>query len=139
MYGVMRMSARRGNQPTTLCDAAATTRPLFTMLGESEGVFKDWGVRAPVRIAAELLSAAQVDRREVTCIAHQASSYLLQAWRRGLEPVQFEDTIATLGNMTLASIPVTLCVRADALRTRYVLLLGLGLGIHAGACLLERC
>lgn len=138
LYGVMRMSPRRGNSPTTLTDPAATTRPLFNMLHESETVFREWGVRVPPKIASELLATAGADRRQVTCIAHQASGYLLDAWRSVLAPVVFEDTIASLGNMTLASIPVTLSVRAPTIRTRFVLLLGLGLGIHASACLLER-
>jgi 3-oxoacyl-[acyl-carrier-protein] synthase-3 len=138
MYGVMRMSPRKGDEPTTLTDADATTRSLFNMLRDSEVVFRDWGVRVPPRIATDLLSAAGVERHEVTCIAHQASGYLLEAWQSALAPVHFEDTMASLGNMTLASLPVTLCLKAPALRTRFVLLLGLGLGIHVSACLLEQ-
>jgi 3-oxoacyl-[acyl-carrier-protein] synthase-3 len=137
MYGVMRMSPRKGDDPTTLTDVGATTRPVFNMLRESEAVFRQWGVEAPPRIARELLSRLHVDPRDVTCVAHQASSFLLDAWQRALEPVRIEHTISTLGNMTLASIPVTLCLCAPTLRTRYVLLLGLGLGIHASALLLE--
>lgn len=138
LYGAMRLCPRRQEEPTTLADVAATTRPLFNMLAESERVFRDWGVRAPPQLAADLLTACGVDRHEVTCIAHQASGHLLDAWRVALAPVKFVDTIATLGNMTLASIPVTLSLRAAALQTRFVLFLGLGLGIHASTCLFER-
>jgi 3-oxoacyl-[acyl-carrier-protein] synthase III len=138
MYGVMRLAPRKGDIPTSSRDGGATTPPLFNMLRESEGVFRDWGVGVPPRVARELLDAASVGFNEVTCIAHQASSYLLDAWRSALAPIQFEDTLQSLGNMTLASLPVTLCLKAPTIRTRFVLLLGLGLGIHTSACLLER-
>jgi 3-oxoacyl-[acyl-carrier-protein] synthase III len=138
MYGVMRLAPRRGAIPTSSIDSEATTRPLFNMLDESEGVFREWGTNTPPRLAQELVDAAGINPKEVTCIGHQASKYLLDEWRRALSPMCFEDTLQSLGNMTLASIPVTLHLRAPVIQTRFVMLLGLGLGIHASVCLLER-
>lgn len=138
MYGVMRLAPRKAEYPTSLTDPGATTRPLFNMLRESEAVFRDWGVNAPPQIALRLVRAAGVDPEQVTCFTHQASAYLIEAWRQALAPMQVQDTIKELGNMTLASIPVTLSLKARNVETRYVLLLGLGLGVHASACLLHR-
>jgi 3-oxoacyl-[acyl-carrier-protein] synthase-3 len=139
LYGAMRLTSRKGIHPTTLLDPEATTRPLFNMLSESERTFRQWGTEAPVRLVRELIGAAGISQTDVTCIGHQASEYLLQIWRRELLPMRFEDTLHALGNMTLASIPVTLGLRAPHIETRYVVLASLGLGIHASACLLERC
>ncbi|HEX2736352.1 MAG TPA: 3-oxoacyl-[acyl-carrier-protein] synthase III C-terminal domain-containing protein [Polyangiaceae bacterium] len=132
-YGSMRLGLRQEAWPSSL-----PIRPLFTMLPESAEVFRQWGVSAPPELVQRLLQATTVRPSEVTCIAHQASRYLLDAWQTALRPMRFLDSLSSLGNMTLASIPVTLSLFAHRIETPYVLLLGLGLGIHAKACLLSR-
>jgi 3-oxoacyl-[acyl-carrier-protein] synthase-3 len=138
LYALMRLAPRAGDEPVTQQHAGLISRPLFNMLPESETLFREFGLEAPPRLARQILASCRVSLSDTTVIGHQATSLLLDAWRERLYPATLLDTLKSDGNMTLASIPFTLKRFAPQLQTRFVLLLGLGLGIHASACLLER-
>ena len=130
LAGIMRMtqSAERVLGPA-IC---------FVMELEANELFRSWGRTAPCQLVEGLLKRHGIPSAEVTLIAHQATRYLLDHWRERLKPGEMLDTLSDFGNMTLASTLVTLSVKQADISTRYVVLLGLGLGIHAGAVLLER-
>jgi 3-oxoacyl-[acyl-carrier-protein] synthase-3 len=118
----------------------AFTRSLFFMSSSSDNVFKQWGVNQPPALVKCLLETYSVPSDQYTLIAHQASTVLINAWKQilGLPDNHYLNTIERFGNMTLASIPVTLSYFYDQIETDYLVLLGLGLGIHTTAILLQR-
>lgn len=63
---------------------------------------------------------------------------LLKSWSSKLETGPALSTITDFGNMTVASIAVTLAAREEDITTPYVMLLALGLDLHAHAVLLQR-
>ncbi len=94
------------------------------------------GLRAP-DVVVRLLEETDTDPAGVTLIPHQASDALFNAWKPKIGSLRRIDTLATFGNMTLASIPVTLAARRKDIGD-YVVLFGLGVQLHASAVLLER-
>lgn len=118
----------------------AFTRPLFFMEPSSEEMFKQWGMQQPPALVQRLLEAYGIAGDRYTLIAHQASTVLIEAWKKALElpDRRYLNTIERFGNMTLVSIPVTLSYLYSQIETEYVVLLGLGLGIHTAAVLLQR-
>lgn len=118
----------------------AFTRALFFMNGSSDHVFERWGEEQPPALVRRLLKAYQVSEDSYTLIAHQASTVLIEAWktRLKLSDTHYLNTIQSFGNMTLASIPVTLAHLYNQIETDYLVLLGMGLGIHTTAVLLQK-
>ncbi len=137
LYGTLRMTPHRGSRPATQQAPGELTAPAFHMSEESHRHFLSWGTREPGELGAELLRRHGVPSKQVTLMGHQASRLLLDAWADRIAPHAVSDTLEELGNMTLASLPVTLSVRLGEVQTPYLLLVGLGLGVHVQACLLE--
>ncbi|MEE4110791.1 MAG: hypothetical protein V2I24_15680 [Halieaceae bacterium] len=138
-YGAMSMSLRSLAPP---CDGARlglNTKPVFN-LGKILGVkaFSEFGKKAPPKLVNRMLSKHRIDPCEVTVISHQASSVLLNAWREGIEPAAWLDTLEEFGNLTLASVGVTFAHRYDEIKTPYLVLLGIGVQQETSALLLKR-
>jgi 3-oxoacyl-[acyl-carrier-protein] synthase III len=100
--------------------------------------FKSFGGAAAPIPAQMVLARQGLSGRDVTLIGHQASSVLLDAWGAAIKGVKVVSTIENFGNMTVASIAVTLAACEAEIVTPYVLLLALGLDMHAHAVLLRR-
>jgi 3-oxoacyl-[acyl-carrier-protein] synthase-3 len=112
--------------------------PYFHMTKDGVEDFKTFGGEAAPGPAKMLLKRQGLKGGEVTLIGHQASTVLLDMWRKILEPAAVISTIENVGNMTVASIAVTLAACEAEIATPYVLLLALGLDMHAHAVLLRR-
>jgi 3-oxoacyl-[acyl-carrier-protein] synthase III len=110
----------------------------FHMTKEGVNDFQAFGAKEAPRAATTLLTRQGVKGSEVTLIGHQASTVLLSTWRDIIRPAALVDTIANFGNMTVASIAVTLAAREVDIATPYIVLLALGLDQHAHAVLLRR-
>lgn len=138
LYGLIRLAPRAGDEPVTLQQPGPVSRPLLSLLPESESLFRDFGLETPPKLAKQVLERCRIPLSATTIIGHQATLHLLDGWRERLHPAKLLDTLASDGNMTLASIPFTLKRLESRIDTPFVLLLGLGLGVHASVCLLER-
>lgn len=144
-YGSMDMSPREIVSPETpsvespFVRLGAYTKPVFN-LDPVEGVkaFKEFGMNAPPELALSLIESNDLNPLDVTVISHQASSVLLDAWRKKIRPKQYLDTMAKWGNMTLASMGVTFASKYDEIETNYVVLLGIGVQQETSALLLNR-
>lgn len=112
--------------------------PYFHMTDAGAQDFKSFGGGTAPISAQTLLKRQRIHGGDVTLIGHQASSLLLGAWAKLLEPAAVLSTIENFGNMTVASIAVTLAACEAEIETPYVLLLALGLDMHAHAVLLRR-
>ena len=111
--------------------------PAFRLNPELLGAMRDHGIEGPVALARGLLSRNGVDPARVTLITHQASRVLMGLWARALGPAAYLDTYDELGNISAASVGVTLALRHREIQTPFVLLLSVGAGMHSAATLLR--
>jgi 3-oxoacyl-[acyl-carrier-protein] synthase-3 len=116
----------------------AFTRPTYLITEGGRRAFLERGMTTPPRLVNELLARHGVASENVTLVTHQASRRLLQAWTDGVRPREHVDTFEELGNMTLASIPVTLSKCAAAMSTDYIACASAGTGANFSALLLRR-
>jgi 3-oxoacyl-[acyl-carrier-protein] synthase-3 len=112
--------------------------PYFHMTKDGVEEFKSFGGKEAPIPAQTLLTRQGLKSSDVTLMGHQASTVLTDMWQKTLQPAAVLSTIKNFGNMTVASIAVTLAAKEADIATPYVLLLALGLDMHAHAVLLRR-
>jgi 3-oxoacyl-[acyl-carrier-protein] synthase-3 len=137
LYGAMFVSGdviHAGGQPQN----QEYSGPYFHMTDAGVDDFKSFGATTAPISAQMLLKRQRIRGGDATLIGHQASNVLLDAWAKIIEPAAVLSTIENFGNMTVASIAVTLAACDPEIQTPYVLLLALGLDMHAHAVLLRR-
>ena len=71
-------------------------------------------------------------------ICHQASLKIIAVWQQALPGITILQTIATYANLVLATIPANLDLLGSQIATDYLVTLGLGVQLHAGALLFAR-
>ncbi|MCY1047323.1 3-oxoacyl-ACP synthase [Corallococcus sp. bb12-1] len=108
-------------------------------ISSAEGIraFMSSGMDGPPRLVARLLAKHGVSPDEVTLISHQATRKLMDHWAQAIRPHEYLDTFEDYGNMVHASIPVTLARFHRELRTKYLVMVGLGIGAHQMAMLVR--
>jgi len=94
------------------------------------------GQTAPLAVS-RLLQRQGIAATDVTLTGHQASQKLLDVWQQMLKPGATFFTLAEFANMTVANIPVNLCLIGDKVKTPWVVALGLAGDMHAHAMLLR--
>ncbi|TSC26059.1 3-oxoacyl-[acyl-carrier-protein] synthase III C-terminal domain-containing protein [Corallococcus sp. Z5C101001] len=99
--------------------------------------FLNSGMNGPPRLVERLLHKHGVAREDVTLISHQATRKLMDHWAKEIRPREYLDTFEDFGNMVHASIPVTLARFHRELRTKYLVMVGLGIGAHQMALLVR--
>ncbi|MDL2398549.1 3-oxoacyl-ACP synthase III family protein [Rhizobium mayense] len=137
LYGAMFVSGdpiKTNGQP----ENQEYSGPYFHMTQDGYNDFKSFGGRTAAISAQQLLQRQGLSGGDITLIGHQASTLLLDAWADVLKTRPALSTIKDFGNMTVASIAVTLAAREEDIETPYVMLLALGLDLHAHAVLLRR-
>ena len=122
------------------------TGPLFTdsyfhitKEGASETFKQFGGVTAP-SAACQVLERNGLKGADAALIGHQASSLLLDAWVKAIQPAQLLSTLTTFANMVAATIPVNLAwaPASDPVIPNHLVCLALGPDAHADAILLKR-
>ena len=139
-YDVMGMKVHvteRAGGRRLLVDAMGLPVPTYEISDQGVRAFLEEGRSAPPRLVLELLRRHGVDPAQVALVTHQASRALLSHWAGLVQPAQHIDTFDELGNMGLASIPVTLARRGHEVTTAYVAMASLGPGTHVTALLVQ--
>ncbi|CAN5843306.1 MAG: 3-oxoacyl-ACP synthase [Gemmatimonadetes bacterium] len=141
-YGVMYM------QPDPITGTAATgagtsaqpafTRPYFHITQAGFEEFQQFGGNVPPQVVKRLLDRHGLTGSDITLIAHQTSAGLITLWKNAIQPALFLESLQTMANMTLASIPVNLACFYDRIQTPHLVLLGIGPELHTNAVLLRR-
>jgi 3-oxoacyl-[acyl-carrier-protein] synthase III len=112
--------------------------PTFQISEGGVRSFMAHGMWSPVHLARRLLDGHAILRENTALMTHQGSQVLMDHWKEQICPGEYPTTLEEFGNMTLASVPVTLAVHADVIRSEHVLLATPGPGVHASALLLQR-
>jgi 3-oxoacyl-[acyl-carrier-protein] synthase III len=130
-YGAMFMAAdplpSGGFGPTYMHLTAAGLKD-YVVFGENEA----W---TPVQA---LLERNGLTPPEVTLICHQASMALIAVWQTALPGITILDTLETYANLIVATLPVNLDQLGAQIQTDHLVMLALGVQLHAGALLFTR-
>lgn len=140
-YDVMGMKVRAGERSggrRLLLNGEGLPVPTYEISDQGVRAYLEDGRSAPPRLVLELLSRHGVDPAQVSLVTHQSSRALLSHWSDLVQPAQHIDSFDELGNMGLASIPVTLARRGDEVTTAFIALASLGPGTHVTALLVQR-
>lgn len=128
-YGVMTMRRRPESgleQPTYDIDSDSGIKAYLST-----------GMDGPVQQVRELLKKHGLTGDDITLITHQSTRGLMNHWKENLRPRVYLDTFTLLGNMTCASVPVTLARAYRELHTPYLVLHTMGIGAHQFAVLVR--
>lgn len=136
-YDVMGMKVRAGCRRLPV-GAEGLPVPTYEIRDQGVRAYLEDGRSAPPRLVLELLSRHRVDPSQVALVTHQSSRALLSHWSGLVQPAQHIDSFEELGNMGLASIPVTLARRGHEVTAEYIALASLGPGTHVTALLVRR-
>jgi 3-oxoacyl-[acyl-carrier-protein] synthase III len=88
--------------------------------------FGEFGIPVPPQLVEEVLARNGLAPADIAFVGHQTSLNLNQPWQATLKPGIFIETLATLANMTSASIPVNFDRCAAQITLDHVALVGLG-------------
>lgn len=140
-FGSMLMQGKRIDPPSTRDgNEPMWSSPYFQITADGLKGFGDVGKTVAIATVLELLERNRIQPGEITLIAHQASSVLLDAWKDAIQPAQLIHTIDRFANMTAANVPVNLAwsVHHQPITQNHLVLLALGPDMHAHALLLRR-
>lgn len=112
--------------------------PTFEINDGGVRAFAAHGLRGPPRLVRELLEKHGISPARVTFVGHQGSRRLMDYWAQEIQPKHYVHTVDRYGDMTMASIPVTLATCAEEIATDYLVLAAPGPGIHFAALLIQR-
>ncbi len=140
-YGALRMAALAvGPVPPTY----AGPQDLFTApvleLDASRGAsaVRTFGLAVPPMVVNRLLAKHGLTGRDITLVAHQTSGLIFDEWNKRIRPACFISTLTELADMVSASVPVNLAKCYDQIKTDHLVLLGVGMEMHATAMLYAR-
>ncbi|MGD0380410.1 MAG: hypothetical protein ABSC30_10545 [Acidimicrobiales bacterium] len=139
MAGDERVGARGPDGPSIPgYDHHSFTWPYFHITDRGKSAFFDFGQRMPVVAVHALLARNGVTPADVTLIAHQASTVLLDYWKDGIGPRCMLDTLQEYADVPTANLPITLAAKYADIDTKYLVLLTLGVEFSVTAMLLSR-
>jgi 3-oxoacyl-[acyl-carrier-protein] synthase III len=119
-------------------DVPIYTAPYFTLTPEGVEAFTDFGTNAPVELVQTLMGRHGIERKDLTLITYQVSTKLSGHWEKDLGPGPKIDTLAELGNMTLATTPVNFARGYDSISTDWVLMFSMNTSVGVGGILMRR-
>ena len=131
-YGAFRMAAR----PLTTGGFSTPLMKLDDKTGQE--AFKQFGLTVPGVIVNRLLARHGLSGQDITLIAHQTSLMVQDAWQAAIQPAHYISTLQEYGDMVSSSVPVNLAKCHAEIRTSKLVLLGVGMEMHATALLLDR-
>ncbi|MGX9428816.1 MULTISPECIES: hypothetical protein [Bradyrhizobium] len=113
------------------------TGPYYHVTESGLKHFGTFGGQTAPHAVSRLLQRQGISSKDVTLTGHQASQTLLDVWQKTLEPGATFFTLAENANMTVANIPVNLCLMRGKVSTPWVVALSLAGDMHAHAMLLR--
>jgi 3-oxoacyl-[acyl-carrier-protein] synthase III len=115
------------------------TKPLMKLDDKTgENAVKTFGFNVPGVIVNRLLAKHGLNGQDITLVAHQTSKAVFDAWNSAIQPAHYLNTIEELGDMVASSVPVNFARCQGEIKTKYVVMLGIGMEMHAVALLYQR-
>ena len=114
------------------------TKPWCDIDDDGVKMFKEFAMTVPPALVNRLLARNGIGGADITLLPYQASTVLLEPWRKAIAPAQIIESIAELANMTLATISVNFARQYAAISQDWVCMIGVGTQFQAIAVLLRR-
>lgn len=115
------------------------TKPLMKLDDKTgENAVKTFGFKVPGVVVNRLLARHGLRGQDITLVAHQTSKAVFDAWNAAIQPAHYLNTIEELGDMVASSVPVNFARCFDEIKTKHVVMLGIGMEMHAVALLYQR-
>ena len=138
-YGAFQMTPRPLDVAGSGVHYGAFTRPLMKLNGLfGEKAFKEFGMVVPPQVVNQLLDRHGLTGSDITLIAHQVSSVVAEAWQKAIQAKLYVSTLPELADMVSASQAVNLARCYGEIETDYLVLMGVGMAMHATALLYRR-
>lgn len=112
--------------------------PYIHITGAGFKDFVSFGELAAPTTVQALLERNSLHPSQCTMLCHQTSLSIIQAWQTTLTGITILHTLPTYGNLEIAAIPVNLDQLGSQIKTDYLVTLGLGIQLQAGALLFTR-
>ena len=120
-------------------DYGSFTTPLMKLDGTfGEDAFKNFGMKVPINVVNDLVARNGLKSSDITLIAHQVSSKVAKAWQDKIQAGKYISTLEELADMVSSSQAVNLAKCYGEIETDYLVLMGVGMGMHATAMLYQR-
>jgi 3-oxoacyl-[acyl-carrier-protein] synthase-3 len=143
LFSAFRMAARPAQTDAQTDDPVRQPQTYTTDLMKIDdtigrGAVLNFGIPAPPRILATLLARNSLAPENITVVAHQTSKFVADQWKAAMKPALYVSTLEDLADMVSASVPVNLSMHFDAIPTDHIVLIGIGMEMHATAMLYSR-
>ncbi len=141
VFDVMNMKTRFVDRAGGRClpvDELGVPRPTYAMGGVGLHTVMTHGAQVPPAMVARMLGRRAILPADIAFVGHQPARSLMSHWKTAIQPGEYWDTYDLYGNITLASVPVTLAVHHQSMTSKYVVLVSPGTGTHFAGLLIER-
>lgn len=88
-------------------------------------------------VVGKLLARHGIDPGRIALTTHQGIRILLDYWAERIQPKEYLETLADFGNMGTAAYPVNLAHFQHSITAEYLVMAGIGPGMHVTAVLLR--
>lgn len=139
--GAFHMSQRGHGKdhPVGYHEARHFTKPLMTVdTDKAPPAIKGFGLPMPPKLIATMLARHGLTSKDITLVAHQTSKSIFDAWNTAIQPAHYVNTLEELGDMVSSSAPVNLAKCYGEIETKYLVLMGIGMEMHATTLLYQR-
>jgi 3-oxoacyl-[acyl-carrier-protein] synthase III len=103
-----------------------------------QAAFKTFGVQVAPQVVNNLLKRRGLKGSDITLLPHQVSKTVEESWNEAIQPARYVTTLEEYADMVSSSVPVNWAKCHHEIHTKYIVLLGIGMEMHATALLLER-
>lgn len=140
-YGALRMAPLAVDPvpPTYAGPQDLFTAPVLELdASRGAAAVRTFGLAVPPMVVNRLIAKHGLTARDITLVAHQTSGLIFDEWNKRIRPACFINTLTELADMVSASVPVNLAKCYDQIKTEHLVLLGVGMEMHATAMLYAR-
>ena len=138
-YGAFQLGPRVIEEPGKNSEYGSYTMPLMNLNGEfGRTAFKEFGMTVPPAVVNTLLERHRLTGSDITLIPHQVSAVVSDAWQGAVKAKLYVDTLEELADMVSSSQAVNFAKCYNQIETDYVVILGVGMAMHATAMLYKR-
>jgi len=99
---------------------------------------KGFGLPMPVTVVKRLLERRGLDPSQIALVSHQTSKLVEGYWRSNINPGTYISTLRDYADMVSATAAVNLATCADQITQDHMVILGIGMEMHATALLYSR-
>lgn len=131
-----RINERNGIRTVSI-DEHGLPIPMFEINDAGLRSFFEHGLKGPPRIIDQMLERHGISREDLALIGHQGPNALMDGWAELIRPKQYLHTMEQYGALALASVPVTLASCIAEVKTKYLVLVSPGTGVHFGVLLIR--